>query len=109
MSETPAGSVAEAATTAPPEPIPVTLDAQQLAQLAEAVTTGLAEYLTPVPVAVTPSGVTETVSDPGPETPDPASPQDPPDSPQDPPETTEPPTEIPLPSPPADPTPPVEE
>ncbi|MFE2045042.1 hypothetical protein ACFXAZ_29845 [Streptomyces sp. NPDC059477] len=102
MSETPAGPVAGTATTAPPEPVPVTLDAQQLAQLAEAVTTGLAEYLAPVPVAVTPSEVTETVSDPGPQTPDPASPQDPP-------ETTEPPTEIPPPAPPAGPTPPVEE
>ncbi|MFI6467675.1 hypothetical protein [Streptomyces sp. NPDC050528] len=48
----------------PTEPVPVTLDDEQLAQLAAAVTSGLAEYLVPDPVTAAPAAVTEVATEP---------------------------------------------
>lgn len=46
------------------EPVPVTLDDEQLAQLAAAVTSGLAEYLATEPVTAAPAAVTEAATEP---------------------------------------------
>ena len=46
------------------EPVPVTLDDEQLAQLAAAVTSGLAEYLVTEPVTAAPTAVTEAATEP---------------------------------------------
>jgi hypothetical protein len=59
------------------EPVPVTLDDEQLAQLAAAVTSGLAEYLVPEPVTAAPAAVTEVATEPVAETPE--EPQEPDD------------------------------
>ena len=59
------------------EPVPVTLDDEQLAQLAAAVTSGLAEYLVTEPVTAAPTAVTEAATEPVAETPE--EPQEPDD------------------------------
>ncbi|MEU9348574.1 hypothetical protein AB0D74_46005 [Streptomyces sp. NPDC048278] len=46
------------------DPVPVTLDDEQLARLATAVAAGLAEYLAPGPRTAAPTEVTETVTEP---------------------------------------------
>ncbi|MFD3925812.1 hypothetical protein [Streptomyces sp. NPDC058614] len=59
------------------EPVPVTLDDEQLAQLAAAVTDGLAEYLVTEPVTALPAEVTVVVTEPVEETPqEPEAPED---------------------------------
>jgi hypothetical protein len=52
------------------EPVPVTLDDEQLAQLAAAVTSGLAEYLVTEPVTAAPAEVTVAATEPVAETPE---------------------------------------
>ncbi|MFI6334733.1 hypothetical protein [Streptomyces sp. NPDC050535] len=78
MSETTAETTIDTGT----EPVAVTLDDEQLAQLAAAVTTGLAEYLVPEPATAVPAEVTVVVPEPAEE--EPAEPDG------DPEETTEP-------------------
>ncbi|MER5790084.1 hypothetical protein [Streptomyces sp. NPDC001980] len=46
------------------DPVAVTLDDEQLAQLAAAVAAGLADYLAPEPRTATPTEVTEAVTEP---------------------------------------------
>ncbi|MFI6545209.1 hypothetical protein ACIBO9_18415 [Streptomyces prunicolor] len=63
------------------EPVPVTLDDEQLAQLAAAVTSGLAEYLVTEPVTAAPAEVTVAATEPVAETPE--EPQEPDDGTQE--------------------------
>ncbi|MEV7285472.1 hypothetical protein AB0O01_13035 [Streptomyces sp. NPDC093252] len=102
-SDTSSETASETSTETPAEPVPVVpaalavpvvLDERQLAQLAAAVTAGLAEYLAPPPVLVTPADVSLVVAGPGPE-------------PTDPPEDGDPPVQAPVPGP--EPGPPAEE
>ncbi|MFI6440464.1 hypothetical protein [Streptomyces sp. NPDC050759] len=59
------------------EVVPVTLDDEQLAQLAAAVTSGLAEYLVTEPVTAAPVEVSVVVTQPAQETPEePEAPED---------------------------------
>lgn len=51
------------------EPVPITLDDEQLAQLAAAVTNGLAEYLAAEPVTAGPAEVSVVVTEPVEESP----------------------------------------